>query len=91
MNWLFLNDKQSVLSGRWGYCEEYIGPTVKQYATMIQFLKSKKIKFVFGHDKRIKRALTAPTLSPISFTRIQVVNGMTTKATPVAWYVFAVW
>jgi hypothetical protein len=51
MNWLFLNNKQSVLSGRWGYCEEYIGPTVKQYATVIQSLKSKKIKFVFGHDK----------------------------------------
>jgi hypothetical protein len=29
INWLFLNEKQSVLSGRWGYCEEYIGPTVK--------------------------------------------------------------
>jgi hypothetical protein len=24
INWLFLNDKQSVMSGRWGYCEEYI-------------------------------------------------------------------
>jgi hypothetical protein len=57
MNWLFLNDKQSVLSGRWGYWEEYIGPTVKQYATMIQSLKSKKIKFVFGHDKRIKASI----------------------------------
>ncbi len=54
INWLLLNDKQSVLSGRWGYCEEYIGPTVKEYATIIQSLKSKKIKFVFGHDKRIE-------------------------------------
>ena len=57
INWLFLNDKQSVLSGRWGYCEEYIGPTVKEYATMIQSLKSKKIKFVFGHNKRIKASV----------------------------------
>jgi hypothetical protein len=57
MNRLFLNDKQSVLSGRWGYCEEYIGPTVKQYATMIQSLKSMKIKLVFWHDKRIKASI----------------------------------
>ncbi len=57
INWLFLNDKQSVLSGGWGYCEEYIGPTVKEYATMIQLLKSKTIKFVLGHDKRIKASI----------------------------------
>ncbi len=57
INWLFLNDKQSVLSGRWGYCEEYIGPTVKEYATMIQSLKSKKIKFVFRHNKRINASI----------------------------------
>jgi hypothetical protein len=57
INWLFLNNKQSVLSGRWGYYEEYIGPTVKEYATMIQLLKSKKIKFVLGHDQRIKASI----------------------------------
>jgi hypothetical protein len=57
MNWLFLNNKQSVLSGRWGCCEEYIGTVVKQYATMIQSLKSKKIKFVFRHDQRIKASI----------------------------------
>ena len=57
MNWLFLNDKQSVLSGRWGPCEEYIGKTVKRYATMIQSLKSKKIKFVFRHNNRIKASI----------------------------------
>ena len=57
MNWLFLNDKQSVLSGRWGPCEKYIGKTVKRYATMIQSLKSKKIKFVFRHNKRIKASI----------------------------------
>ncbi len=39
LNWLYLNDKQSVLSGRWGYCKEYIGPTVKRYAKIIQALK----------------------------------------------------
>ena len=61
MNWLFLNDKQSVLSGRWGPCEEYIGKTVKRYATMIQSLKQKKIKFRFGHNKRIKASIDCST------------------------------
>ena len=61
MNWLFLNDKQSVLSGRWGPCEEYIGETVKRYATMIQSLKQKKIKFRFGHNKRIKASIDCST------------------------------
>ncbi len=55
--WLFLNNKQSVLNGRWGYCEEYIGPTVKEYATMIQSLNSKKIKFFFRHNKKIKASI----------------------------------
>jgi hypothetical protein len=90
INWLFLNDKQSVLSGRWGYCEEYIGPTVKEYATMIQSLKSRRSNLFLGIRNGSKPALTAPTLSPMSFARIQVANGLTTKATPVAWYVFAV-
>ncbi len=44
-----------------------------------------------GIIKGSKPALTAPTLSPMSIARIQVVNGLTTKVTPVAWYVFAVW
>jgi hypothetical protein len=66
-NWLFLNDKQSVLSGRWGYCEEYIGPTVEEYAKMIQLLKSKKIKFVFGHDKRIKAGIDCTNFTTNKF------------------------
>jgi hypothetical protein len=57
MIWLFLNNKQSVLSERWSYCKEYIGPTFKQYATMIKSLKSKMIKFAFGHDKKIKASI----------------------------------
>jgi hypothetical protein len=67
INWLFLNDKQSVLSGRWGYCEEYIGPTVKEYATMIQSLRSKKIKFVFRHDKRIKASIDCSSFTTNEF------------------------
>jgi hypothetical protein len=57
LNWLYLIDKQLVLGGRWGYCEEYIGPTVKRYAKMIQSLKSKKIKLIFGHNKRLKSSI----------------------------------
>ncbi len=38
--------------------------------------------------KGSKPPLTAATLSPMSFARIQVVDGLTTKATPVAWYAF---
>jgi hypothetical protein len=67
INWLFLNNKQSVLSRRWGYCEEYIGPTVKEYATMIQLLKSKKIKFVLGHDKRIKASIDCTNFTTNEF------------------------
>ncbi len=51
MNWLFLNNKQS------GPSKEYFGPIVKQHATMIQSLKSKKTKFVLGHDQRIKASI----------------------------------
>jgi hypothetical protein len=52
LNWLYLNDKQSVLSGRWKCSKETIGTTVKKYAKMIQSLIKKKIKFVFTHEKR---------------------------------------
>jgi hypothetical protein len=52
LNWLYLNNKYSVLSGRWKCCEDTIGPTVKKYAKMIQSLIKKKIKFVFTHGKR---------------------------------------
>jgi hypothetical protein len=52
LNWLYLNDKQSVLSGRWKCCKETIGITLKRYAKMIQSLKKKKIKFLFTHGKR---------------------------------------
>ena len=42
MNWLTLYDKYLVLSGRWGYHHDTIGPMVWRYARMIQsFLKDK--------------------------------------------------
>ena len=55
LNWLFLNDKHSVLGGRWQFCEETVGPLVKKYAKMIQSLKQKKIKWRFTcNTKRFK-------------------------------------
>jgi hypothetical protein len=45
LNWLKGYDTRPVLAGRWGSCEEYIGPKVKEYAKMIQSLKTKKIRF----------------------------------------------
>ncbi len=57
LNWLYINDKHSVLSGRWGCCEEYIGPKLKHYAMMIQSLKKKKIKFVFSHNNHYKASI----------------------------------
>lgn len=57
LNWLWINDKQSVLSARWRCCEEYISPTVKEYARMIQSLKDMKIKFVFSHNKRFMASI----------------------------------
>ncbi len=52
LNWLYLNNKQSVLSGRWKCCKETIGITLNRYAKMIQSLKKKKIKFflLMGKD-----------------------------------------
>jgi len=52
LNWLYMIDKQSVLSGRWKCCKETIGITVETYAKMIQTLKKKKIKFVLTRGKR---------------------------------------
>ncbi len=52
LNWLYLNNKQSVLGGRWTCCKEAIGITLKRYAKMMQSLEKKKIKFVFTHGKR---------------------------------------
>ncbi len=52
LNCLYLNNKQSVLSGRWKCCKETIGITLKRCAKKIQSLKKKKIKFVFTHGKR---------------------------------------
>ena len=45
LNWFKGYDTRPVLAGRWGSCEDYIGPKVKEYAKKIQSLKEKKIRF----------------------------------------------
>jgi hypothetical protein len=46
LNWFKLYESESVLSGRWGYCEKYIRGKVKETGKKIQSLK--KAKIVFG-------------------------------------------
>lgn len=67
LNWLYVNDTQSVLSGRWGCCEEYIGPTVRQYAKMIQSQKPKKIRFQFSHNQHHKASIDCSTFTTNEF------------------------
>jgi hypothetical protein len=43
--WLKLYETEHVMSGRWGYGEEYCREAVKQNATRIQCLKKAKIQF----------------------------------------------
>ena len=43
--WLKLYETEHVMAGRWGHCEEFCRKTVKDVASRIQRLKSKKIKF----------------------------------------------
>jgi hypothetical protein len=50
--WLKLYETEHVLSGRWGYSEEFVRDTVKQIATRIQQLKAKKIQFGPFKSKR---------------------------------------
>jgi hypothetical protein len=47
LNWFKIYDTQHVLSGRWGYCEEFIGPKVRECGKKMQSLKEKKIRFEF--------------------------------------------
>ncbi len=43
--WLKLYETKHIMSGRWGYSEEFCRDIVKQTATTIQCLKAKKIRF----------------------------------------------
>ena len=50
MNWVYLYESQIVLSGRWGYCEDFIGRKVIECGKKMQKLKEKKIVFQFNND-----------------------------------------
>jgi hypothetical protein len=47
MNWFTLYDVYEVLAGRWGNCEDYIGPKVKECGKMYQSFFKEKIKLRF--------------------------------------------
>ena len=48
-----LYDTEHVLAGRWGYCEDYIRPKVKEYGKKIQSLKKYKIVFGGFHPEEV--------------------------------------
>ena len=52
MNWFTLYEVREVLAGRWGHCEDYIGPKVKECGAMIQSLMPLKIRFEFCDNHR---------------------------------------
>jgi hypothetical protein len=51
--WLKLYETEHVMSGRWGFGEEFCRDTVKHVATRLQRLKAKKIKFGPFDSERI--------------------------------------
>lgn len=50
MNWLYLYDTYPVLSGRWKYCEEYIGAKVIEYGKKMAVIARRKIVFELKDD-----------------------------------------
>ena len=51
--WLKLYETEHVMSGRWGFGEEFCRDTVKHIATRLKHLKAKKIKFgPFDSERR---------------------------------------
>lgn len=46
--WLKLYETECVMAGRWGFGEEYCRNTVKSFASKIQHLKARKIRFGSG-------------------------------------------
>jgi len=61
LNWLTLYDIYPVLSVRWGYYEEYIGPTVIEYGKKMAILARKKIRFVLEHNIELRRTVDGAT------------------------------
>ena len=57
MNWLCLYDTYPVLSGRWGYSEEYIGEKVMEYSSLMAKLARTKIIFKLEYDIELGRSI----------------------------------
>lgn len=61
MNWLYLYDTYPVLSGRWKYCEEYIGGKLMEYGKMMAIIAKRKIVFTLNKDVSIGRTVDCST------------------------------
>jgi hypothetical protein len=61
VNWLKGYDTHEVLAGRWGYCEEYIAPRVKEYARKIQSFAKDKIRLPLDSRRKLVASLDTVT------------------------------
>ena len=61
MNWLTLYETYSILSGRWKYCEEYIGSKVMEYGMLMARVVIKKIAFELNDDVEQGRTIECCT------------------------------
>ena len=61
MNWLYLYDTYPVLSGRWKYCEEYIGENVIKYGKMMAHIGRRKVVFELKDDVELGRTVDCCT------------------------------
>ena len=61
MNWLTLYEPYVVMSGRWKYCEEYIGPRVLEYGYKMRDVAIRKVKWVLDHNVELGRTVDCTT------------------------------
>ena len=61
MNWICLYETYPILSGRWKYCEEYIGSKVLEYGMLMRNVAVKKIVFELEHDVELGRTVDCCT------------------------------
>ena len=57
MNWIALYDTYIVLSGRWKYCEEYIGSKVIEYGFKMSEVARRKIVFELKKSAELGRTV----------------------------------
>lgn len=61
MNWVTLYETYVVMSGRWKYCEEYIGSKVVEYGFKMRKVAMRKIKFELDDDIELGRSVDCTT------------------------------